>query len=67
MRKTNNNFDPLCRLPSLLPIACACTRAQGSLLDVGDEGGFSLRGDVFFLFCSEVEVWMHDSLEQVFS
>lgn len=45
MRKANKkyNFDPLGRLPSLLPIACACTRAQGSLLDVGDEGGFSLR------------------------
>lgn len=45
MRKANSkyNFDPLCRLPSLLPIARACTRAQGSLLDVGDEGGFSLR------------------------
>ena len=67
------SFDPLGRLPSLLPIACACTRARGSLLYAGDEGGFSLQAGKaaggWFLsrFAQEVEMWMHNSLEQEFS
>lgn len=75
MRKDNKkyNFDPLGRLPSLLPIACACTRTQGSLPYVGDEGGFSLQvgkaaGACFLSsFAQEVAMWMHNSLEQEFS
>ena len=71
--KKKYDFDPLSRLPSHLPMACVCSRAQRLVPYVEDEGGFPLQagraagGGFLSHFAQEVDMWMHDSLEQHFS